>query len=191
MKKRTLNPFLFLLFLGVFATIYVGCKKEDSSEKFPPNTVPTCNDGILNQGEYKIDCGGPCNDCNLIPTMSAVIDSFWVDTSMRGPGLWAADTMYAEESELGDELFIIGNDTGSSKAIAFVHNQAFQRGVYIYEDIEGTTFGCELSDGIVEFTAFDPVKKTISGTFSFNCIGHSSGKKERIINGKFEDITYR
>lgn len=28
---------------------------------------PTCNDGKLNQGEEKIDCGGPCPKCEEIP----------------------------------------------------------------------------------------------------------------------------
>lgn len=30
-------------------------------------TTPTCTDGKLNQGEEKIDCGGPCKKCEEIP----------------------------------------------------------------------------------------------------------------------------
>ncbi|WP_187696553.1 di-heme oxidoredictase family protein [Xanthovirga aplysinae] len=29
----------------------------------PGQPQPTCNDGILNQGEERVDCGGPCADC--------------------------------------------------------------------------------------------------------------------------------
>ncbi|MEM4397923.1 MAG: hypothetical protein QW757_04865, partial [Candidatus Woesearchaeota archaeon] len=29
----------------------------------PCEPCPTCDDGILNQGEEKVDCGGPCNPC--------------------------------------------------------------------------------------------------------------------------------
>ena len=32
------------------------------------NTSPTCNDGIQNQGETGVDCGGPCPACNATPT---------------------------------------------------------------------------------------------------------------------------
>ena len=28
-----------------------------------PSTAPTCDDGIRNQGEPAVDCGGPCEPC--------------------------------------------------------------------------------------------------------------------------------
>ena len=50
---------------------------------------------------------------------------------------------------------------------------------------------CELMDGIVEFTAFDTIQKTVSGHFSFNCLGFVTNRKERIINGTFTDLKYK
>ena len=44
---------LFFCFLSSF--IYYGCKKKDSTA--------TCSDGIQNQSETAIDCGGPCLAC--------------------------------------------------------------------------------------------------------------------------------
>jgi len=35
-------------------------------------TEPTCSDGKLNQGEKKIDCGGPCQKCEEIPRIESV-----------------------------------------------------------------------------------------------------------------------
>ena len=32
---------------------------------------PTCNDGKLNQGEEKVDCGGPCQKCEEIPKVES------------------------------------------------------------------------------------------------------------------------
>ena len=32
---------------------------------------PTCNDGKINQGEEKIDCGGPCQKCEEIPKIES------------------------------------------------------------------------------------------------------------------------
>ncbi|MCC6600591.1 MAG: hypothetical protein IT223_07930 [Crocinitomicaceae bacterium] len=54
-----LRNFVFL-FLGVFAASFfmASCLNEDN--KIPPN----CYDGIKNNGEQMIDCGGPCEECN-------------------------------------------------------------------------------------------------------------------------------
>lgn len=189
MKRSKIHPLLFFVLMGFLFTAYIGCSKEDSSEKHPPNGVPTCGDGIMNQGEFRVDCGGPCSPCALAPSMSATIDSFWVDPSVRGSGYWEADSLrsYAEPGG----FFLEGLHISSAKKISFTHTQGLERGVYIYDDIDGATFGCELMDGIVEIIAVDKVKRTVSGNFSFNCLGNSSGKKERIIDGKFRDITYK
>ena len=50
---------------------------------------PSCADGILNQGETGIDCGGPCSPC--FPELKARIDENpWNSTSrnasLSGPG---------------------------------------------------------------------------------------------------------
>jgi hypothetical protein len=36
---------------------------NDGGFKCVPPVVPTCSDGIMNQGETGIDCGGPCGAC--------------------------------------------------------------------------------------------------------------------------------
>lgn len=46
--------FLSLMF-AMSLIIMTGCKKEDPAA--------TCGDGIQNQGETGIDCGGPCDAC--------------------------------------------------------------------------------------------------------------------------------
>jgi len=46
---------IFFLIIGLF--IYFGFIKKE----------PTCFDGIQNQGEEGIDCGGPCNACPIPP----------------------------------------------------------------------------------------------------------------------------
>jgi hypothetical protein len=51
-------------FTGLFASaltamiLLTGCPNPDN--KIPPN----CFDGILNNGEQLIDCGGPCEECD-------------------------------------------------------------------------------------------------------------------------------
>ncbi len=48
--------------------------------------APTCSDGIQNQGEQGIDCGGPCRTLCQSSFLPAVI--VWTDTQMISPGLY-------------------------------------------------------------------------------------------------------
>ncbi|TAL63471.1 MAG: hypothetical protein EPN85_00015 [Bacteroidetes bacterium] len=53
--KKSISIFAsILLFSVVCSIIYSGCKKKDSE---------SCSDGIQNQGETGVDCGGPCAAC--------------------------------------------------------------------------------------------------------------------------------
>ena len=68
----------YFLFLVSFSLVmlFVACDNDDN------NIQETCNDGILNQGETLIDCGGPCPPC--IPTCNNGIQdidpgSNWVE----------------------------------------------------------------------------------------------------------------
>ena len=69
--KKSISVFMsILLFAGASSIIYYGCKKKDSntsSSSSSTTTTPTCSDGIQNQGETGIDCGGPCTACVCNP----------------------------------------------------------------------------------------------------------------------------
>lgn len=53
-KKQLLIAFIyFLLFIGLLFLVYVLLIKPS----------PSCKDGVKNQGEEKVDCGGPCAPC--------------------------------------------------------------------------------------------------------------------------------
>lgn len=53
--------FQILLLMGMFSCY-------SNREKIPiPYTKPTCDDGLLNQNEENIDCGGPCLKCYQDP----------------------------------------------------------------------------------------------------------------------------
>ncbi len=55
--KRAIIVFAYLIIFSVIGTVLF----------FLFRTTPTCSDGKLNQGEEKIDCGGPCQKCEEIP----------------------------------------------------------------------------------------------------------------------------
>src|SRR5438874_2356908 len=60
-QKGTGILMLSMLMLLMASAIYSGCKK--SSSDTTPTVTPTCHDGIQNQGETAVDCGGPCTAC--------------------------------------------------------------------------------------------------------------------------------
>lgn len=53
---------LFYIFI---LTVFIGACSE--AEQTNPLIIPSCDDGILNQDEEAIDCGGRCIDCVLPP----------------------------------------------------------------------------------------------------------------------------
>jgi hypothetical protein len=57
--KRLILPTSVLL----IALLFVTCKKKSSDDSTP---TPTCSDGIQNQGETGVDCGGPCTACQTV-----------------------------------------------------------------------------------------------------------------------------
>jgi hypothetical protein len=57
---------LFYIFILI---VFTGACTE--AEQTNPLVVPTCDDGILNQDEEAIDCGGRCADCEIkVPILS-------------------------------------------------------------------------------------------------------------------------
>ena len=58
-RKLLINASIVIILCSVLF-IYSGCSKDDNSSSTP---TPTCSDGIQNQGETGIDCGGPCSAC--------------------------------------------------------------------------------------------------------------------------------
>ena len=54
-KKITIALIFFLILTGLGFFVYYSIQPE-----------PSCSDGIQNQGEKDIDCGGPCPPCELV-----------------------------------------------------------------------------------------------------------------------------
>ena len=55
--KTKLIPALMIIVFAV--AVVASCSKKDDSS----TPAPTCTDGIQNQGETGVDCGGPCSAC--------------------------------------------------------------------------------------------------------------------------------
>jgi hypothetical protein len=59
MKK----PILFTMMMLCMVFVFTTCKKKSNDDN-QQQATPTCTDGIQNQGETGIDCGGPCSPCH-------------------------------------------------------------------------------------------------------------------------------
>lgn len=74
MLPRTFTFRLHVVFTVAILLIFsFSCKKKDDSDKkLTPSA--TCSDGIQNQGETGIDCGGPCASCATSKRDSVIED---------------------------------------------------------------------------------------------------------------------
>ncbi|MBK7389722.1 MAG: hypothetical protein IPI23_11835 [Bacteroidetes bacterium] len=71
---KNLLKFLSLLLIASTLSLFViSCGDDDDEPSPTPTPTATCSDGIQNQGETGIDCGGPCAAC---PT--ATLSNCWV-----------------------------------------------------------------------------------------------------------------
>ena len=62
--KKTTKSFFNISFLTLFfITIVISCNKNDD-DVTPTIPLPSCSDGIKNQDEVEIDCGGVCTACS-------------------------------------------------------------------------------------------------------------------------------
>ena len=108
---------------------FAACKKDKGGA--------SCTDGILNQNEEEVDCGGPCTPC-ATPAMSALID---------GVSWSAVDTFYLNKSNSSGLTTYRLKGISGSKAIEFLF--VFTDGVdslqenVVYKDspiVSGFTF---------------------------------------------------
>ena len=143
---------------------------------------PSCADGILNQGETGIDCGGPCGPC--FPELKASV----------GSDPWNSTSRNASISGQG-VLRIFGTDQLTS--ITLVYSGPFEQGV----TYAGTSFVAEYRDGtgnlftstgngMIEFISFDTTARTVSGAFQFEGVNAATSDKVKVGNGVFNMLSY-
>ena len=201
--KKTLQ--ILLIGFTVSAVVWSCGKAEETTPEHPANLAASCNDGILNQGEYKVDCGGPCAKCGKSVSMKIEVDSIWLPDSVNTRGGWEADKIYFSDSIFDNSFYFYAIDSQFNaqhhyRGLYFVIDSLYPevRGIYEFQDILGfyTHFiidpgTVDLSSGIVKITNADTVNKLVSGTFEFHTepFGIDNYRVE-IIDGTFSDLPY-
>ena len=179
MLKRNILPVLFILLLAGF--IFHSCTKND------PPVMENCFDGIKNQNEVDVDCGGICFPCPKV--MKAKING----------NDWQADTAKIKGSyNDGATTFQLSGSTENIyPQISLVYLGALTLGSHARD--HSTSF----SNGLSGFVVFNSGTVTISstegrnsndrimnGTFSLTCTDTSTATVYNVTEGVFENVPY-
>jgi hypothetical protein len=182
MKKYT--KFLSLILLISALAIFVqACKDDDKDDQATP--AATCSDGIQNQGETGIDCGGPCTACAEDTSYTAKVDGV----------VWESDIQSVSNTP-ATKITLVGIESTSGTRITLTYSGPFTTGtvnigstfVAEYRNAQGDPFGG--ISGSITFTKFDTTNKVISGTFSCNVKNNNTNVTKVITNGVIQNIEY-
>jgi hypothetical protein len=208
--------------LAVLALISVGmltiesCVKEGPIETYAPGGGGSCFDFVQNQGEYGVDCGGPCAPCTIEkPFLTVTVDSTWVHDSIKTENrFWTPNDVYVNDSVMLDSfnisanveylivhaVDIMGRNPDQFISLTFkipkdltlgVHEISVMESYEVYAseppDIYPGT--AKLLNGVISITKRDDVYGYISGRFEFNTEPVDEYKyRVALIDGEFRDI---
>jgi hypothetical protein len=166
-------PLLFLLLLA-------GCTNEDLEP------AASCFDGLKNQDELGVDCGGRCeDDCPAVMT-----------AQVNGAG-WAAAAANISSSYTSGSSTL--NITGSPASGVFPRIQlvylgslalgshALDPSTSYLPDIGSFI---QFQSGTISFTSIDSRNRVLGGGFSFTCTDTAAGATYTVANGLFELVPY-
>jgi hypothetical protein len=141
--------------------------------------LPNCEDGILNNGEREIDCGGlNCSPCAA--HMTADVDG--APWELFGPNITSQIN--------GNSIFISGMDS-LFRSISLIHTGDFTPGSY---PLAGGLFSTSnktytASSGSINISEWDTTERYISGNFSFKAFT-GAGDSITVSNGYFSFAPY-
>lgn len=178
MSMRTIAVLIFLC-------IGAGSCKKQTAEGGADLNNPNCFDGIKNQDEMGIDCGGVCgNPCNGLVTCNINGSAF------------TSSNAYGIINQSASSFQVIANDSVSPyRNIQLAYTGSFTPGVKtaqgIYFVITGITYKYYNinTSTTLSITSFDTQNKLVSGNFTFKGFA-SATDSVMISNGEFSNVRY-
>src|SRR5690554_519564 len=121
-KKQVMKKIIYLFGIMSITMATVSCSSDDNDPIVVPPVTATCSDGIQNQGETGIDCGGPCSPCEVDP--GAVIVELTGDLETR---TLEADTKYL----LKGQVFVKAGKTLTIEPGTIIYGDKATKGTLI------------------------------------------------------------
>jgi hypothetical protein len=166
----------FALCLTLFISLW-GCNQVDTAISDP---VPDCFDGILNQDEVEVDCGGTCPACQSKLT-----------ANINGMNWESAGSV---TSQINNNSILISSGNATAN-LSLIYTGPFTVGTFnlsggLYT-INATATNFTANTGIITFTEWDNAEKLVSGTFSFLAFETTgSGDSVNVTQGKFSFVPF-
>lgn len=171
---------IVLLFFAA-ALMFTACQKQTAETDNIPLIAVGCEDGIKNQDEVDIDCGGSeCPPCTAI--MTAMVD---------------ADTFKANNvtcSLNSNILFLSGTTASPSTTISLQFNGTPTVGTFsnvqaLYSNSSGKQYTTQ--NATLTFTDVNFVNNAIEGAFNFSAVNFTTPLDTVIVtNGIFKRISF-
>jgi hypothetical protein len=160
--------------------LFAACQKQVAETDNVPQPAPTCNDGVRNQGETDIDCGGPCPACR--PVMLALInnDSF------------TANQNTIVSYSLPNAFYMTGSSNAGSISIILpeplaLGNFSNAQGLFI-SSLNGKNYISSMANLSISNLSF--TDSTATGSFDFEGISPPNDTA-LIKNGSFERMSFK
>lgn len=167
-----------LFFMFYCSIAFLSCTKK---EQLP---YETCYDGIKNQNESEIDCGGVC-PLLCMPSMSAKING----------NSWNGDTIKASYNS-GSSTFSLKGSIANSyyPLLQLFYVGQLNTGTHALSNstsyVPQITSFVSFNSGIITLTSLDTRNRLLTGSFYFTCTDNSSGTLYSVNSGVFENVKY-
>ena len=200
----------FKIALGVLSfAFFTSCVVPDVTEQFPPALSATCFDNSLNQGEYFVDCGGPCAPCGVgDPYVSVTIDSTWFEDSVKTSfRVFTPKDISINLTIDTGFVWVTANGAYPPPNDLQMHQLQFRipkylgRGVHEFpvadpgEYYESNPLGgnyigerVNIEGGVITITNIDQINGWVSGEFEYILAPGTGNVRTVLIEGEFRDI---
>jgi hypothetical protein len=156
--------------------------KQEAVTDNIPQPQASCDDGIMNQGETDIDCGGPCPAC--LGKITALIDG-----SNFTANAGTISSFYRANS-----FFITG--TSSLGSLTLIYQGPLNIGTYAncqgMFNRSSNSVNYTTANATVTFTSFNFTDSVAAGTFQFDAVNFNNpADTVHITDGQFKRISFK
>ena len=188
--KKLKSPILGFLVFATALLFFTSCGKEDDN----PNketcfdgiqnqtetgidcggvcmACPTCDDGIQNGTETGIDCGGSCDSCIVFKEfMTAVINGASFEANFVVGGEVGAEIEFQSDQSQDQQMFFTVFKSLTPGSYDLVNTNG-----YSVRFVDSSIGEYMTQSGTIVISSHEKVLKELSGTFEFTAVFFDSG----------------